>query len=69
MTDVSKNVYFAVLDDIVNKYNNTYHRTVKMKPIDVKSDSYPKCNVDSNETDQFSSRWSGKNIKKQKHFC
>ena len=56
MTDVSKNVYFAVLDDIVNKYNNTYHRTVKTKPIDVKFDSYPKCNVDSNETDQFSSR-------------
>ena len=36
MTAISKNVYFDVLDDIVNKYNNTVHRTIKMKPIDVK---------------------------------
>ena len=40
MTAVSKNVYFDMLDDIVNKYNNTVHRTIKMKPIDVTSDSY-----------------------------
>ena len=40
MTAISKNVYFDVLDDIVNKYNNTVHRTIKMKPIDVTSDSY-----------------------------
>ena len=40
MTTVSKNVYFDVLNDIVGKYNNTYHRTIKMKPIDVKSNSY-----------------------------
>ena len=69
MIDVSKNVYFDVLDDIVHQYNNTYHRTLKIKPMDVKSDSYPKCNVDYNETDKVSSRWSGKNIKKGKHFC
>ena len=56
MTDVSKNVYFDVLDDIVNQYNNTYHRILKIKPMDVKSDSSPKCNVDSNETDKVSSR-------------
>ena len=31
MTAVSKNVYFEVLDDIVDEYNNTYHRTIKMK--------------------------------------
>ena len=37
MTVVSKNVYFDVLDDIVNKYNNTFHRTIKMKPVDVLS--------------------------------
>ena len=48
MTAVSKNVYFDVLDDIVNKYNNTVHRTIKMKPIDVISDSYAKYNEDSN---------------------
>ena len=43
MTAVSKNVYFGVLDDIVGKYNSTYDRTIKMKPIDVESDSYAKC--------------------------
>ena len=36
MTSLSKNVYIDKLDDIVNKYNNTYYRTIKMKPIDVK---------------------------------
>ena len=40
MTAISKNVYFDVLDDIVNKYNNTVHRTIKMKLIDVTDDSY-----------------------------
>ena len=40
MTAISKNVYFDVLNDIVDKYNNTYHKTIKMKPIDVKSDSF-----------------------------
>ena len=48
---VSKKVYFDVLDDIVNKYNNTYHRTIKMKSIDVKPDSYAEYNVDSNAKD------------------
>ena len=37
MTSISKNVYIDKLDDIVNKYNNTHHRTIKMKPIDVKT--------------------------------
>ena len=40
MTVVSQNVYFHVSDDIVNKYNNTVHRSIKIKPIDVTSDSY-----------------------------
>ena len=40
MTSVSKNVYIDKLDDIVNKYNNTYHSTIKMKPVDVKSKIY-----------------------------
>ena len=35
-----KNVYIDKLDDIVNKYNNTYHRTIKMKPPDVKDNTY-----------------------------
>ena len=51
MTAVSKNLYFDVLDDAVDKYNNTFHGTIKMKPIDVKSDSYAEYNVDSNEKD------------------
>ena len=40
MTSISKNMYIDKLDDIVNEYNNTYHRTIKMKPIDVKDNSY-----------------------------
>ena len=50
MGAVSKNVYFDVLDDILNKYNNTVHRTIKMKPIDVTADSYAKYNEDFNVT-------------------
>ena len=51
MTAVSKNVYFDILDDIVHKYNNTFHKTIKMKPIDVNSDSYVEYNEDFNERD------------------
>ena len=40
MTSISKNVYIDKLDDIVNEYNNTYHRTIKMKPVDVKDNTY-----------------------------
>ena len=40
MTSVSKNVYINKLDDIVNEYNNIYHRTIKMKPVDVKDNTY-----------------------------
>ena len=40
MTSISKNVYINKLDDIVNEYNNTYHNTIKMKPIDVKDNTY-----------------------------
>ena len=35
MTSISKNIYIDKLDDIVNEYNNTYHSTIKMKPVDV----------------------------------
>ena len=48
MTAISKNVYFDVLDDIVDKYNNTYHSTIKMKSIDVKSDFFAEYNEESN---------------------
>ena len=49
MTATSKSAYFDVFDDIVNKYNNTVHRTIKMKSIDVTSDSYAEYNEDSNK--------------------
>ena len=51
MTAVSRNVYFEVLNDIVDGYNNTYHRTIKMKPIDVGDDSFAEYNEESNEKD------------------
>ena len=40
MTSISKNVYIDKLDDRVNKYNETYHDTIKMKPVDVKPSTY-----------------------------
>ena len=49
MKAISNIVYFDVLDDIVNKYNNTIHRTIKMKPIDVTDDSFAEYNEESNK--------------------
>ena len=40
MISIWKNVYIDKLDDIVNEYNNTYHRTIKMKHVDVKDNTY-----------------------------
>ena len=40
MTSVSKNLYTDILDDVVNKYNYTYHSTIIKKPVDVKSNTY-----------------------------
>ena len=40
MTSISNNVYIDKLDDIVKKYNNTYHKSIKMKPVDVKDNTY-----------------------------
>ena len=51
MTSVSKNVYIDNLDDIVSEYNNTYHRTFKMKPIDVKDNTYINTDKEVNEKD------------------
>ena len=45
MTSISKNVYINKLDDIVNEYKNTYYRAIKMKPVDVKDNTY----IDSRE--------------------
>ena len=51
MTLVSRDVYIDKLDDIVNKYNNTYHRTVKMKPVDVKYNTYINFRKEVNDKD------------------
>ena len=40
MTAISKNIYIDKLDDILNEYNNAYHRTIKMKPVDIKDNTY-----------------------------
>ena len=51
MTSISKNVYIDKLDDIVDEYNNTYHTTIKMKPIDVKNNTYINTDKEMNNTD------------------
>ena len=53
MTSVSKNVYIDKLDDIVNKYNNIYHSSIKMKPIDVKSNTYIGPSKERNDKNQI----------------
>ena len=50
MTSISKNVYIDKLDDIVNEYNNAYQRTIKMRPIDIKDNTY--INIDKEANDQ-----------------
>ena len=49
MTTVGKNVYFNVLDDIVDKYNNTWYSSIKMKPKDVTDDSLVNISEESNK--------------------
>ena len=51
MTAISQNIYFHALDNIVDKYNNTVHRTIKMKPIEVTNDYYAEYNEDPNKKD------------------
>ena len=51
MTTISKNVYIDKLDDIVNKYNNTYHTAIKMKLIDVKDNTYIDVKKEVNDND------------------
>ena len=51
MTAISKNIYFVVLNDIGDKYKNTYPRTIKIKPIDLGDDSFAEYNEESNEKD------------------
>ena len=51
MTSVSKNVYIDKLEEMVNKYNNTYHSIMTMKTFDVRSSTYSNSSKDINEKD------------------
>ena len=51
MTSVSKNTYIDKLDDIVNEYNNTYHWTIKMKPVNDKDNTYIDSRKEINDND------------------
>ena len=51
MTSISKNVYIDKLDDIMDEYNNTYHTTIKMKPINVKDNTYINTSKEINNKD------------------
>ena len=51
VTSISKNVYIDKLDDILDEYNNAYHTTIKMKPIDVKDNTYINADKEINNKD------------------
>ena len=51
MNYISKNVHIDKLGNMVSKYNNTYHSTIKMKPVDVKSSTYIDSSKENNEKD------------------
>ena len=51
MTSISKNMYIDKLNDIINEYNNTYYRTIKMKQVDVKDNTYINSSEEVNDKD------------------
>ena len=51
ITSISKQVYIDKLDYIVNKYNSSYHNTIQIKPVDVKSSTYINSSKDINNED------------------
>ena len=57
MMAIQNNIYFDVLDDIGNKYNNTVQRTIKMKAIDITDDYYVESNEDFNKKDSSFLSW------------
>ena len=65
MTSISKNVYIDKLDDIVDKYNNTKHRTINMKPIDVKDNTY--INIDKEVNDKYPQFKVGDHVRMSKY--
>ena len=68
MTSISKNVYIDRLDDIINEYNNIYHRTMKMKPIDVKDNTYISIDKEVNDKDPKSKVGNHVKISKYKNI-
>ena len=61
MTSVSQNVYIDKLDDIVDEYSNTYHRTIKMKPVYVKDNTYIDFQKEINDSNRKPNKiWVGK---------
>ena len=69
MTSISQNVYIDKLDNIVDEYINTYHTTIKMKPIDVKDNTYINTSKEINNEDPKFNVGDHVSIKIQKHFC
>ena len=69
MTVILKNVYFDVLDKIVDKFNKTVHRTTEIKRIDVTDDSYAECNEDFNKKDPKIEAGDHVIISKYKNIC
>ena len=68
VTSVSKNFYIDKLDDIVNKYNNTYHSTIKMKPADIKSNTYINSSEEINDKNPKFKIGDNARISKYKNF-
>ena len=68
MTSVSKNVYINKLSDIVNEYNNAYHRIIKMKPVDVKDNKYIEFLREGHEKDRKLKVGDHVKISKQKNI-
>ena len=70
MTSISKNVYIDKLDDIVHKYNNTYHNTIIMTPVDVKLSTYIDSSKEINDKDpKFKVGDIIRILKCKNHFC
>ena len=67
MTLISENVYIDKLNDIVEEYKNTYNRTMKMRPVDVKSSTYIDFDVENSDKDseEILERFMKNNCKRQ----